>query len=104
MSVCRYFWASRMQKLGAGVRIDALSVKDLTSALKKGSEYSMTSSRHLVASLTMWGVHSDGQDHEGEGSCAGREDQERKRTQGRRPVHVSFVLSSSWAITDDLVQ
>ncbi|KAM0748381.1 UDP-Glycosyltransferase/glycogen phosphorylase [Meredithblackwellia eburnea MCA 4105] len=33
----QYFWASRVQKLGTGVKIDSLSEKDLTAAFKQGT-------------------------------------------------------------------
>lgn len=34
----QFFWASRVQKLGAGVRVDSLDEKELTRAFKLGSE------------------------------------------------------------------
>jgi sterol 3beta-glucosyltransferase len=33
----QYFWASRVQKLGAGLKVPSLSVNDLASALTKAT-------------------------------------------------------------------
>lgn len=44
----QYFWASRVQKLGAGLQLNSLKEKDLTTAFRVGSKCLSSSDRGLM--------------------------------------------------------